>query len=89
MTRCLQDIMPNIVIWVTIDDPFLTNLGIDENWNRFDYPFIFIVPLLFFLYVESLVCNPKFSLFSYLNCIHIANAADSDYWKWSSARDIA
>jgi len=57
-------------MWVIIYDPFPSNLGIDENWNRLDYPRIFIIPLLFFLYVESLLCKPKFSLFSYTDCLH-------------------
>jgi len=88
--QCLQDIMRNIIMWVTIDVPFPNNLIIDENWNRLDYPWIFIVPLLFFLYVESLLSKPKFSLFSYTDCIHsIVNSADLDCWKWSSAQDIA
>jgi len=88
--RCLQDIMCNILMWVTIYDQFLSNLGIDENWNRLDYPWIFIVPLLFILYVDSLLSKPKFSLISYTDCMHnILNSADSDHWKWSSAHDIA
>jgi len=89
MMRCIQDIMCNVIMWVTIYDLFASNLGIDVNWNRLDYPWIFIVPWLFFLYVESLLCKPKFSLLLYTDCIHIVNQADSDYWKWSSAHDIA
>ena len=53
---CLQDIMHNILMWVTIYDPVTSNLGINDNWNRLDYPRIFIVPLPFFLYGESLLC---------------------------------
>jgi len=89
MMRCVQDNMRNILMWVTIYDPFASNPGIDQNWNRIDYPWIFIVPSLFFLYVESLLCKPKFSLFSDINCIHIVNSADSEHWKWSSTHDNA
>jgi len=71
MMRRLQDSMRNILMWVTIYDPFASNLGIEENWNWLDYPWTFPVPLPFFLYVESLLSNPKFSLFSYTDCIHI------------------
>jgi len=71
MMRRVQDSMRNIWMWVTIYDPFASNLGIDENWNQLDYPWTFIIPLPFFLYVESLLSNPKFSLFSYTDCIHI------------------
>jgi hypothetical protein len=68
----LQDIIRNIVMWVTIHDPFASNLGIDDNWNWLDYPWIFIIPLPFFLYVESCLCNPKSSVFTYTYyCIHI------------------
>jgi hypothetical protein len=58
-------------MWMTIYDLFANNLGIDEDWNWLDYPWIFIVPLTFFLYVESLLSNPKISLLSYTNCINI------------------
>jgi hypothetical protein len=34
----LQDIMHNILMSVTINDPFARNLGIDDNWNPVDYP---------------------------------------------------
>ena len=71
MMRRLQDSMCNILMRVTFYDQFAGNLGIDENWNRLDYPGTFIVPLPFFLYVESLLSNPKFSLFSYTDCLHI------------------
>jgi len=64
MMWCIQDIIRNILMWVTIYDPFASNVGIVEDWNCFDYPWIFIVPLPVFLYVESLFCKPKFSLFS-------------------------
>ena len=67
----LKDIMRNILMWVTIYDPFASNLGIDNNWNQLDYPWIFIVPLPFFLYVESLLCKPKSSVFSYTDWIRI------------------
>jgi len=67
----LQDIMPNIIMWVTIYDPFASNLGTDDYWNRLDYPWLFIKPLLFFLYVESLLWKPKSSVFSYTDCIQI------------------
>ena len=87
--RCLHDSMLNILMWVTIYDPFASSLGIDGNWNRLDYPWVFIVPLLFFLYIESLLCKPKFSVPYYTDCIHIVIAADLDHWKWSSAPDIA
>jgi len=76
-------------MWVTIYDPLPRNIGIDDNCNRLDYLWIFIVPSLFFLNVESVLCKPKFSLFSYTDCIHVVNPADSDSWKWSSAHDIA
>jgi len=76
-------------MWVTLYDPLASDLGIDKNWNRLDYTRIFIVPSLFFLYVESLLCKPKFSNFSYTDCIHIVNSADSDHWKWSSVHEIA
>jgi len=56
MMLWLQDIMHNILMWVTIYDPFTSNLGIDDNWNRLDYPWIFIVPSPFILYLESLLC---------------------------------
>jgi len=59
MIRCIQDIMHNILMWVTNYDPFAGILHIDENWNRLDYPWIFILPLPFFLYVESLHCKPN------------------------------
>jgi len=71
MMQCLQDIMHIISMWVTIYDPFTGNLGIDDNWNQLDYPWIIIVPWPFFLYVESLLWNPKSSVFSYTDCIHI------------------
>jgi len=77
MMQCLQDIMCNILMWVMIYDPFASNLAIDENCNQLDYPWIFIVPLRFFLYFESLHCNPKFSLFCYTDCIHFVNSGDS------------
>ena len=38
MMQRLQDSMRNILKWVTIYDPFASNLGIEENWNRLDYP---------------------------------------------------
>jgi len=34
----LQDIIRNILMCVTIYDLFTSNLGIDDNWNRLDYP---------------------------------------------------
>jgi len=71
MMRCLQVSIPNILMWVTIYEPFAGNLGIDEIWNQLNYPWIFIVTLSFFLYVESLLCKPKLSLLSYSECIHI------------------
>jgi len=81
--------MRNIFMWVTVYDPLASNLGIDENWNRLDYPWVFIVSLLFFLYDDCLRCKPKFSILSYTDCLHIVTSADSDRWKWSSASDIA
>jgi len=63
--------MRNISMWVTIYDPFTRHLGIDDNWNRLDYPWIFIIPVPFFLFVESLLCKLKSSVFSYTDCIHI------------------
>jgi len=70
MMLCLQAIMRNILMWVTSYDPFPSNLGIDESWNWLDYPWIIIVPLPFFLYVESLFCKPTVSLFSYTDSLH-------------------
>jgi len=70
---------------VTIYDPFAINLGIDDNWNQLDYPWVIIVPLPFFLYVESLLCIPIFSILSYTDYINIATSADSDCWKRSFA----
>jgi hypothetical protein len=70
-------------------DRFASNLGIEQNWNRLDSPSIFIVPLPFFLYVESLHWKPKYSLFWYTDCIHSVNSVDSYRWKQSSAHDIA
>jgi len=61
----LQDIIRKILMGVTICDPVASNLGIDDNRNRLYYPWIFIVPLPFFLYVESRLCNPKSSVFTY------------------------
>jgi len=58
-------------MWVTIYDSFTSNLGIDDNWNPIDSPWLLIIPSLFFLYVESLICNPKSSIFSYTDYIHI------------------
>jgi len=89
MMRYLQDIMRNISMWVTIYNPFVSNLGIDENWNQLDYPWVFILPLSFFLYVESLLCKPKFSMLSYANCIYIRTSAGLDWWISRSAHDIA
>jgi len=43
MMWCLQDIMHNILMWVTIDDPFANNLGIEQNWNQLDDSSIFIL----------------------------------------------
>jgi len=89
MMQYLQDIMRNILMWVTIYDPFTSNLRNGENWNRLDYRRVFLVPLLFFFYVESLLCTPKLSILSYTDCKHIVTSADSDCWKWSCAHDIA
>jgi len=36
------------------------------------------VPLLFSLYVESLLCEPKFSVLSDTDCIHSVASADPD-----------
>jgi len=85
----LQDIMRNICMWVTISDPFASNRGIDDNWNRLDYPSIFIVLLPFFLNVETHICEPKSSIFFYTDCIRIVIQQTRDLWKWSSAHDIA
>jgi len=67
----LQDIMRNILMWVTINDPFASNLGIDDKWNWLYYPWIIIVPLPFWAYVESHLCHPKSSVFTNSYCIHI------------------
>ena len=56
---------------MTIYNQFASNLSIDDNWNPFDYPRVCIIPLPFFLYVESLLCKSKFSVLPYTNCIHI------------------
>jgi len=52
----LHDIMCNISKWVINYNPFASNHGIDDNLNQLDHPWILIVPLLFFLNVESLLC---------------------------------
>jgi len=70
MMPCSQDIKHNILMWVTIYDPFASSLGIDNNWNLLNYLWIFIVPLPFYLYVEFRLCNPKSSIFSYTDCIN-------------------
>jgi len=88
MMRCIQAIMGNILMWVTIYNQFANKLGSDNSWNWLNFRRIFIVPLPFFLYVESLLCKPTFSLFPYTDCIHILIPADSDRWKWSSTHDI-
>ena len=66
-----QDIIRYILMWVTIYDPFTSNLGIVDNWKPLDYPWIFIVPLPFFLYNESHLCNPKSSVFTYTYSLYI------------------
>ena len=76
-------------MWVTIYDPFASNLVIDNNWNRFDYPWILIIPLPIFLYVKSHICKPRSSVFSYTDCIQIVIQHTRDLWKWSSANNIA
>jgi len=81
--------MRNILMGVTICDPVVRNLGIDKNWNRLDYPSVFILSSTFFLYVEYLFCKPQFPALSYTDYIYIVTSADSDRWKWSSAPDIA
>jgi hypothetical protein len=58
-------------MWVTIDDSFTRNLSIAENWNQWDYPWIFIVPLPFIRYFQPLLCKHKFFLFSYTDWILI------------------
>jgi hypothetical protein len=65
-------------MWVTIHDPFARNLGIDDNGNQLAYPFVFIVPSMFFLYVDSLLCHPNFSILADTDCIDILTSADSD-----------
>jgi len=87
--RYLQEIMPNILMRVTIYVPFDSNREIDGNWNWLHYHCVSIISLLFFLYVESLLCKPKFSVLSYSDCIHIVTPADLDCLKWRSAHDIA
>ena len=71
MMRYLQDNMRNIWMWVTINDPFTSNLGIDDYWNWFDYTWVFIVPLPFLHYGQSLPCKSKFSVLPYTDGIHI------------------
>jgi hypothetical protein len=68
-------------------DQFVSDIGIDENLNWLECPLEFIVPLPLFLDVKSLLCNPKFAILSYTDCIHIVTSPDSDYWKWCSAHD--
>jgi hypothetical protein len=89
MMRWLQDSMRNILMWVTIYDPFASNLGIDENWNRLDYPWIIIVPLPFFLYVESLLSHSKFSPSSHILTAYIFWFSRLGRQKLSSAHNIA
>ena len=60
-----------------IYDPFVSNLGIDDNWNPLDYPSVLIVPLPFVL-VESLLCKPEFSVLCYTDYTHIVTSADLD-----------
>jgi hypothetical protein len=76
-------------MWMTTDDPFASNLGMDENWNELDYLWVFFAPFPFLLYFETLVFKPKFSVLSDTDHIYILTIADSDHWKWSSASDIA
>jgi hypothetical protein len=71
MMRCLQDIMCNNLMWVTMCDQFASSLGIQDNQKRLDYPWIFIILLSFFFCVESLLCYLRFSVFSYTSCKHI------------------
>jgi len=82
MMRCLQDIICNILMWETIYVLFASNVGIHDNRNRLYYPWISIVRLPFFLYVESLRCKPISSIFSFTNSIHIViqqtQTAESD-----------
>jgi hypothetical protein len=80
--------MRNILMWVTMYDPFASNLGIDKNWNWLHYPWVFILPLQFVLYVESILRKPNFSVRSYTDCVQIVTSGESDCWKLSSAPDI-
>jgi len=70
MMWCLQDVMRSILMWVTIYNPFASNLGIVDNWNQFDYPWIIMVPLLIVRYVESLLCNLKSPVLFYTDSIY-------------------
>jgi hypothetical protein len=67
----LQDSISNIWMWETIYNPFASNLGIDNNCNWLDNPWIFIVHAPVFHWVESCLCNPKSSMITYTYCIHI------------------
>jgi len=40
----ILDNMHNILLWVTMYDPFASNLSIEKNWNQLNYPWIFILP---------------------------------------------
>jgi hypothetical protein len=80
MLQCFQDIVRNILMWVTINNPFASNLGIDDNRNQLDYPWVFIIPLPFFLYVESLLCKSEFCVLSYTDWISIVTSTDLDRW---------
>jgi len=71
MMWCLQDVLRNNWMWVTISDSFASNLSIDNNWDRLDYPWIFIVPIPLSLYVESLLSKMKTSVFSCIDSICI------------------
>jgi len=85
----LQDIMRNLLMWVTIYDPFASNLGIEDNWNQLDYPWIFILRLPFFLYVEFRLCKPTSSVISYTDYIQIVIQQTRHCWKWCSAHNFA
>jgi len=67
----LLDMMRNILMRVSINDPFASNLGIDDNWIHLDYHSIFIIPVPFFFYVEYRHCKPNSSVFSHNDCIHM------------------
>jgi hypothetical protein len=77
----LQDIIPIIFMWLKFNHPFASNLGMGNNWNPLDYPWIFTVPLRLTLYIESCLCLPTSSVCSHADCIHIVIHQIRDPWE--------